>query len=243
MSLTGILAMSLVSHPAGGALIPIACVLIGGALGAVNGILVTSIRLPPLIATLGTLYGFGGTAMALTAGASISGVPSWLVPLGRGSILGIPIGFALLVLPAYAVGGLVLGYSPLGRWIYAMGWNENAARLVGIKVSLVRFGLYCASGVTAGLASLAALSWFGSARPNIGVNLELDSLAAILVGGISIFGGSGRLGSVLVAVILVVTLKSGLQFVNVNIIWQLGIVGALVLLAILADRFSPNART
>ena len=243
MSLTGILAMTLVGRVAGGALIPVACVVVGGALGVVNGALVTRTRLPPLIATLGTLFAFGGTAVALTGGASLPGVPAWLLPLGRGSYGGIPLDFALLVLPAYAVAALLLSQSPAGRWIYAMGWNEASARLVGIKVDRIRFLLYCGSGVTSGLASLAALSWFGSARPNIGLNLELESLAAILVGGISIDGGSGRLIGVLAAVTLIETLKAGLQFVNVNVIWQLGIVGALVLLVMVADRLGPRART
>ena len=243
VSLTGILVMTFVGRMAGGALIPLACLLIGGALGFINGVLVTVVRLPPLIATLGTLFAYGGTAMALTAGASLSGVPTWLLPLGRGSYAGIPLDFALLVLPTYAIAALLLGQSPAGRWIYAMGWNEASARLVGIKVDRIRLLLYCGSGITSGLASLAGLSWFGSARPNIGANLELESLAAILVGGISIYGGSGRLFGVLAAVTLIETLKAGLQFININIIWQLGVVGALVLLVMVADRLSPRAST
>ena len=116
----------------------------------------------------------------------------------------------------------------------------SAAR--GVDVDGVRLTLYVVSGLLAGLAALVSLAWFGSARPNIGQNLELDSLAAILLGGVSIAGGAGGVGGVLAAVLLIETLKTGLQFLNINSIWQVGIVGALLIVVLLADKL-PNRRT
>jgi rhamnose transport system permease protein len=242
VSLTSVLAMALVRAGGPAALLPLFCIGIGALLGGVNGFLVTRIRLLPLIATLATLFIYGGLAVALTGGLSISGVPPWLTPLGRGSVSGVPIHFLVIALPAFGLGALILTQTAWGRWIYAMGHNERSARLVGVDVDGVRLTLYAVSGLLAGLAALVSLAWFGSARPNIGQNLELDSLAAILLGGVSISGGAGGVGGVLAAVLLIETLKTGLQFVNINSIWQVGIVGALLIVVLLADHL-PNRRT
>jgi ribose transport system permease protein len=242
VSLTGVLAMVLVRAGGPAVLLPGFCIAIGTLLGAFNGFLVTRIRLLPLIATLATLFIYSGLAVALTGGFSISGVPTWLTPLGRGSVSGVPTHFLVIALPAFALGAVILTQTAWGRWIYAMGHSERSARLVGVAVDGVRLTLYSTGGFLAGLAALVSLAWFGSARPNIGQNLELDSLAAILLGGVSISGGAGGVGGVLAAVLLIVTLKTGLQFVNVNSIWQVGIVGALLIVVLLADRL-PNRRT
>jgi ribose transport system permease protein len=242
VSLTSVLAMALVRAGGPAALLPLFCIGIGALLGGVNGFLVTRIRLLPLIATLATLFIYSGLAVALTGGLSISGVPPWLTPLGRGSVWGVPIHFLVIALPAFGLGALILTQTAWGRWIYAMGHNERSARLVGVDVDGVRLSLYAVSGLLAGLAALVSLAWFGSARPNIGQNLELDSLAAILLGGVSIAGGAGGVGGVLAAVLLIETLKTGLQFVNINSIWQVGMVGALLIGVLLADHL-PNRRT
>lgn len=240
VSLASVLSALALSHGLPPAALPLACVVLGAGLGAVNGVLVTRFRVLPLIATLGTFYVYAGLAVAITGGAAVRGVPDWITPLGRGAVGGVPNHTLMVMLPAYAAAGLVLLVASWGRWIYAMGRNEAAARLVGIPVDRTRFLLYVASGALAGLAALVANAWFGSARPNIGQNLELESLAAILLGGVSIFGGSGGVLGVAAAVLLIVTLKTGLQFVNVNAVWQVGIVGALLLFAVLIER--PFAR-
>ena len=147
------------------------------------------------------------------------------------------------MLPAYLLVAGMLTFTAWGRWIYAMGRNERAARLVGIRVDRIRFVAYTLSGGLAGLAALVSLAWFGSARPNIGQNLELESLAAALLGGIAITGGIGGALGVLIAVLMIVTLKTGLQFVNVSTIWQTGIVGAMLLLVLLLDPLLSRRRS
>ena len=126
---------------------------------------------------------------------------------------------------------------PVGRWIYAIGGNERACRLVGLPVDSIRLGIYVHSGVLAALAGLVADSWLLSARPNIGENLELLSLTAALLGGTSIFGGSGSLTGSLVAVFFFTSFQAGLQMLNINAIWQLGLVGSFLIFSVLMDRF------
>ncbi len=219
-------------------LLPPTCLAAGAALGWFNGLLVTRLGILPLIVTLGTFYVYSGLAVALTNGAAQSGVPAWLVPWGRGAIGAVPLPFVTMALPAFLIAGIILAFTSWGRWIYALGHNERAARLVGIDVDRVRRLAYTISGLCAGTAALVSLAWLGSGRPNIGQNLELTSLTAAMLGGIGIFGGRGGVGGVLAAVLLLVTLQTGLLQLNVNTIWQVGIVGALLISVLLADRFS-----
>jgi ribose transport system permease protein len=230
VSLVAVTAMMAVGGGMPGWLLPPAC------------ILVTRIRLLPLIATLGTFYVFSGLALALTGGAAQGGVPTWLIGWGRGQIGAVPLPFLTTAIPSFAVTASLLGTTSWGRWIYAMGFNESAARLSGINVDRARLLLYAISGACAGLAALVSLAWLGSARPNIGNNLELTSLTAAMLGGIAIFGGIGGVGGVLAAVILLVTLQTGLLQLNVNSIWQVGIVGLLLIMVLLADQLSSRRR-
>jgi ribose transport system permease protein len=223
-------------------LVPPVCLLLGVGLGALNGAIVTRLRILPLIATLATFYAYSGLALALTNGAAQGGVPTWLIPWGRGVVGGLPLPFLTLALPAFVLAGMVLATTSWGRWIYALGHNERAARLVGIPVDRVRFIAYAVSGLLAGLAALVSLAWLGSGRPNIGQNLELTSLTAAMLGGIGIFGGRGGLAGVLAAVLLLVTLQTGLLQLNVNSVWQVGIVGALLIVVLLIDRLSARMR-
>jgi len=223
-------------------LVPPVCLLLGVGLGALNGAIVTRLRILPLIATLATFYAYSGLALALTNGAAQGGVPTWLIPWGRGVVGGLPLPFLTLALPAFGLAGMVLAKTSWGRWIYALGHNERSARLVGIPVDRIRFIAYAASGLLAGLAALVSLAWLGSGRPNIGQNLELTSLTAAMLGGIGIFGGRGGLAGVLAAVLLLVTLQTGLLQLNVNSVWQVGIVGALLIVVLLIDRLSARVR-
>ncbi len=124
------------------ALLPLACLLAGLALGLFNGVLVTRLKILPLIATLGTLFVYSGLAVALTGGAALSGVPAGLLPWGRGVAAGLPVPFLTLVLPIFAIAAILRLYSPWGVWLQAMGFNERSARLVGIPVDRARLIAY-----------------------------------------------------------------------------------------------------
>lgn len=240
VSLSVVLAMMAVKAGMPPAFLPVACVVAGSLLGLLNGLLVTRLKILPLIATLGTLFVYSGLALALTGGAAQSGVPAWLLPWGRGMILSLPMPFVTLVVPVFAIAAVLLLYSAWGRWLFAMGFNERSARLVGIPVDRARLLVYGLSGLFAGLAGLVSLAWLGSARPNIGQNLELESLTAVMLGGVAITGGIGGVGGVIAAVILLVTLKTGLLQLNVNTVWQVGIVGALLIAVLLIERLSKR---
>jgi len=242
VSLSAILGMLALKAGLPPPLLPIACIAIGALLGAANGLLVTRLAILPLIATLGTLFVYSGVAVAITGGAALSGVPAWLLVWGRGVVAGVPVPFLTLAVPAFIIAGIILVWTSWGRWVFAMGFNERSARLVGIPVDRARLLLYTISGALAGAAALISIAWLGSARPNIGQNLELESLTAAMLGGIAITGGLGGVGGVMAAVILLVTLKTGLLQLNVNTIWQVGIVGALLLLVLLAERLSQRWR-
>lgn len=239
-SLSACLAM--LAHRAGlpAILLPPAAVAGGAALGWFNGLLVTRLRILPLIVTLGTFYVYSGTAVALTGGAALGGVPAWLIPWGRGTVGSLPLPFLTTVVPSFLVAAVLLSTTSWGRWIYALGFDERSARLVGIAVDRIRVLAYVTSGALAGTAALVSLAWLGSARPDIGQNLELTSLTAAMLGGIGIFGGRGGVLGVLAAVLLLVTLQTTLLQLNVNSIWQVGIIGTLLIAVLLADRFAPR---
>jgi ribose transport system permease protein len=240
VSLTAVLVALLGKAGAPGWTLPLLCLVVGALLGAVNGLLVARVRVLPLITTLGTFYVYSGLAVALTGGAATGSVPAWMSGWGRGQFLAVPLPFLTTALPAFLVAALLLGATAWGTWIYAMGFNEVSARLCGIPVDQTRTILYTGSGACAGAAALVSLAWLGSARPNIGANLELTSLAAAMLGGVSIFGGRGGAIGVFAAVILLVTLQTSLLQLNVNPTWQVGVVGVLLIVVLLVDRFASS---
>lgn len=238
VSLSAVLAMFALAAGMPAVLLPVLCIGIGLLLGAFNGVLVTRLALYPLIVTLGTFYLFSGLALALTGGAALSGVPDWALSWGRGRLGPIPLPFLTLVVPVIVLTLLIVLRTAWGTWILAMGNNDRAAHLSGIPVDRVRLVLYTATGGLAGLAAFVSLAWLGSARPNIGVNLELEALTAVLLGGIAITGGRGGLTGVIAAVFLVVMLKTALLQSGINTVWQTGAIGLLLIAALLANRFS-----
>ena len=243
VSLGGLLIAFLIKQGTTPFIAATAGVLFGGLLGGVNGLIITRLRLLPLIVTLGTYYAYNGLALAVTGGVPISGLPSSFGLLGQSAVLAVPLHTLVIVLPTFIVMIFTLTQMPLGRWIYAIGSNERASRLVGLPVNAIRLGAYTFSGILAALAGLVADSWLLSARPNIGDNLELLSLTATLFGGTSIFGGSGGLIGSLLAVLFFTSLQVGLQMLNINNIWQLGVVGLFLIGSVVLDRTFRNRET
>ena len=240
VSLSAVAGMMALQAGVPAVLLPVVCLLCGFLLGAINGLLIARLKIYPLIVTLGTFYAYSGLALSLTGGAAQSGVPAWVLPWGRGVLADIPLPFLTLVIPAFLIAALLLSFTSWGRWIYAMGFNEHSARLVGIPVDRARILLYSLCGMLAGGAGFVSLSWLGSGRPNAGVNLELESLTAALLGGVAIFGGKGGVAGVFAAVLLLVTLKTSMLQFGINTVWQVGVVGLLLIAVLLADRLSKT---
>jgi ribose transport system permease protein len=173
------------------------------ALGVVNGLLITKARIQPFIVTLAMLIAARGAALAVTAEQSI-GVPTdavGLTWLGRGNIGPVPVPI-LLLLVAYVAGGIVLRFTRFGRYVFAIGDDEEAARLMGLRVDSVVVATYALSGFLAGLAGVVLAGRLGAGQPVAGTGWELDAIAAVVVGGTLLTGGQGGAGSTLIGVLL-----------------------------------------
>ena len=217
-----------------------AVVLMGAMAGAVNGLLVAAARVPPIIATLGTFGAYRALAFLVSNGKTVSDVE---LPLSLRQIaLGGPLGgklapwLVVIALAITVITALFLRYTRLGRGVYAVGGNATAARLRGVPVGRVTFAAYGFSGVTAGLAGLLSASHYGSVNPEqIGSGRELASIAAVAVGGVSIFGGAGRAAGVVLGALLLGTIETALTILRMQPGWQLTAYGAAILLAMAFD--------
>lgn len=211
-------------------------VAVGAVLGLLNGLIVTRLGIPPLIVTLGTMYTWGAVPLIITRGVPISGFPEEFAFLGQGQILGIPAQVLLVVLPSFLVMHWVMTRTVFGRRVYLVGVNDVAAQLAGIDVRRVRIWLYTISGFKAGLGAVVMCSWLLSARPDVGNGYELQAITVGVLGGVHIFGGSGTLPGVMLAVLIVTMIASGLQLANVNTIWQLAVLGLILLVAVAGNQ-------
>lgn len=242
ISLVAVTAAGLASEQSVDFFLPIICIAFGFFLGIINGILVYWLQVFPLIITLGTFYIYSGIALAITSGSAISGIPNWAIAFCRSEILAIPAPFLLFVVPIFCLTYFLYSKSPWGRWYYAMGADENAAVLAGVPVRFMRCLNYGICGALCGLAAFFSLGWLATGRPNIGLNFELESLAASLLGGVAIFGGRGNVISVLIAVLLIVSFKTVLLQYGVNTVWQTGLVGLLLILIVALDFFKGQQK-
>lgn len=236
LSLTGLAVAALA---AAGAPIALACaagVALGAALGAVNGWLIAVLGAPSLMVTLGTMFLYGGLALALTGGAPIGGLPDWFGALAQGRTLGAPNHVWLVLIPVAAACHALLTRTRFGAHVHAAGCDERAAWLAGVNVTRLRFRLYVAAGALAAVAAILTLSWFQAARPDAGRGMELLSITVAVLGGVHIFGGEGRIATVMLALVTITTLQAALQLANVPQAWQLGTVGALLIASVAMDR-------
>ena len=209
--------------------------LVGGSLGLFNGLMVTRFRVPPFIATLAMLTIARGLTKLYTGGEAITGLGETFVSIGSGRLLGIPsqVWIAAGIIVAAMV---LLRKTRFGRYVYAVGGNEEAARFSGLPVKRVKRTAYVISGTLAAVGGMIVTSRLNSATPIAGEGLELDSIAAVVIGGTSLSGGRGSvLGTVLGALIIGV-LNSGLVIMGVDPFWQQVIKGFVILLAVVVDK-------
>ena len=215
----------------------LAGVVLGAACGAVNGALVAAARVPALVVTLGTLYVFRGLDYMWATGRQINAadMPRGFLRLGSMPILGVPV-LALFAVAVLLAAGLFLRRYRSGRELYAIGSNPAAAHLAGIPVGRRVFTAFVISGALAGLAGVLHAARFGTLDANAGINSELNVVAAVVVGGVAIFGGSGSVYGAALGAMLLTTIDAALPVLGVNPFWQRAAVGALILAAIGLDR-------
>ncbi|HEU4423784.1 MAG TPA: ABC transporter permease [Pilimelia sp.] len=210
---------------------------LGAVCGAVNGGLIVAARVPALVVTLGTLYVFRGLDYTWAAGRQINAadMPADFLSLGTATILGVPV-LTLFALGVLLVAGHYLRSYRSGRDLYAIGSEPDAARLSGLPVGKRVFAAFVTSGALAGLAGVLYAARFGTLDANAGLGYELNVVAAVVVGGVAIFGGSGSVYGAALGAVLLTTIGSALPVLGVNPFWQYAAVGALILAAIGLDR-------
>lgn len=214
---------------------------VGGAVGAVNGVLIAVFKVPPFVATLGVMYVARGVALLMTNGLTYNNLRgsealgntgfNWL---GFNRLAGIPI--SVIVLGTIAIlAGLMLGRSAFGRWLYASGGNERAAELSGVPVKRVKITVYMVSGMLAAVAGLVLASQLTSAGPTAGTTYELTAIAAVVIGGAALTGGRGNVRGTMLGAFVIGFLSAGLVIIGVSSYWQTVFTGAVIVLAVLMN--------
>jgi rhamnose transport system permease protein len=216
--------------------------LVGAVAGAFNGFWVAYAGLPSLVVTLAGLIGYRGLALVLLEDESIGGFPVWFNDLGQKGFLG-PFPFALLL---FVVGVVIvwvlLQRSAYGRYIYVIGNSAAVARYSGVNVKRVKMILFTLSGFMAALAGVLLAARLGAVRGSTAQGFELDIITMVLLGGVSIFGGSGTLTGVVLSILIILNLRNGLSLVNVPGNTQTGIIGLLLILSVLAPNWLAVAQ-
>jgi rhamnose transport system permease protein len=220
-----------------------AAIAVGGLLGLVNGLLVALARVPALVITLGTLYIYRGVVLTWAGSDRVNAgdMPRDFLALGTKQVLGVPVLFLLAVAVLVAVGYYLHSHRG-GRELYAIGSDPAAAELYGISVRRRVLGAFVLSGALAGLAGVMFAARYGTVSSGAGSGIELEAVAAVVIGGVAIFGGSGTVWGAALGAVLLVTINRALPILGIPDFWQRAVVGALILGAIVLDRVLANRR-
>jgi ribose transport system permease protein len=215
--------------------------LTGLLLGLANGALITFLDVPPFIVTLGSLTALRGAAYLVANGTTVINPELGFAWIGN-SYLGPLPWLVVIALLTVAVSWFILRQTVLGVQIYAVGGNERAARLTGIKVNRVLLFVYGVSGLMAGLAGIMSASRLYSATGLLGTGYELDAIAAVILGGTSFTGGIGTIGGTLLGALIIAVLNNGLTLLNMSYFWQLVVKGLVIIVAVMIDRLRRRSR-
>jgi inositol transport system permease protein len=214
----------------------LAACLVGALVGLINGSLVAKARIPPFIATLGTYTAIRGVANLYTGGRPISNLTDEYNFIGQGDVFGLPVPIIILVVMA-TVTHILYAHTKFGKYIYAIGGNEQAARVSGINASRYKMLIYVYASFLAGLAGLVVSSRIGSGQPGLGVGYELDAIAAAVIGGTSLSaGGIGTVAGTIVGALIIGVLNNTLDLMNVSAFWQQIVKGCIIVGAVILDQ-------
>ncbi len=217
----------------------VTAIAVGTFAGFVNGWFITRVNVPPLIMTLASLALYRGLAEGISQARSVRGYPDWFFQLGQGEVLGIPTQLWILSVAIVVAWGL-LAFTVFGRSLYAIGHNETGARFSGIPVDRYKMIIYTASGFMASLAGCIFVSRVSTTRSDMGTGLELDVIAAVVLGGTSIFGGVGTIAGTVLGFIMIQLLKNGLSLTGVKGDATIIVIGSVLILSILLTNFIQN---
>jgi len=212
-------------------------VVVGIICGFLNGVLITKLRLQPFIVTLGTMSAFRGISYVMNNGQPYN-VPSYKY-LGEGAVFGVPISVVIFVV-IIAIAGFLLRYSRLGRYTYAIGSNREAAFHAGVNVDRNLIYIYTFTGLLVGIAAMIATSRTVSAQPTAGIALELDIIAAVVIGGASLAGGRGTITGTIIGTLLISVLRNGCTLLGISTHIQLIVIGMIIILAVAVDQLAQT---
>jgi ribose/xylose/arabinose/galactoside ABC-type transport system permease subunit len=221
----------------------------GFAVGAINGFVITKWRVPDFIATLGAFTAVRGVALLVTDGLPVPDytkaqegrtVPQTVTTLGADSVFGIPL-IAVVAGACALIGWFILSRTTLGRSAYAIGGNREAARVSGIRVARVKWSIYVFSGLMAAIAGFMLTGRQGSANALMGEGMELQSIAAVVVGGTNLFGGEGTIGGTIIGVLIIGVLNNGLNILGVADFWQRVVNGSIIVAVVALDQWRRRA--
>jgi ribose/xylose/arabinose/galactoside ABC-type transport system permease subunit len=243
VALSGVVLGSLLHLDQGSvALALLAALAAGTACGLLNGVLISVGRLPAFIATLGMMSVARGAALVYTEGRPVSGFDEGFRWIATGNIGFVPAP-VVLMLAVYALAHLVLTRTTFGRYVYAIGGNEEATRLSGVAVQFHKTAIYGVSGLLSAVAAIALTARLNSAQPIAGMMYELDAIAAVVIGGTSLMGGEGSLGGTLVGALIMGVLRNGLNLLGVSSFLQQIVIGGVIVGAVLVDTILKRQRS
>ncbi|RTQ92779.1 ribose ABC transporter permease [Lysinibacillus telephonicus] len=237
LALTGAIAASLLAGGLDPFLTMGIALILGLILGAINGVVITKGKVAPFIATLATMTIYRGLTLVFTEGRPISGLGDHysFQLFGKGYFLGFPVPVVTMVI-AFFILYFILQKTTFGRRVYAVGGNEEAAKLSGINTDRVKIAVYAITGFLAALSALILTSRLNSAQPTAGESYELDAIAAVVLGGTSLNGGKGWIFGTLIGALIIGVLNNGMNLIGVSSFWQQVVKGIVILLAVLMDR-------
>jgi ribose transport system permease protein len=213
-------------------------ILVGGLCGLINGLIITIGKIPPFIVTLGTMQIFRGAALELTNGKPIfdltSRAPGFDI-FGTRRVGAIPTP-VIIVIIVFVIAFLILRYTRLGLYTYSIGGNEQATRFSGVHINRYKLAVYTMMGLAAGIAGVMWSSRLNSTQPTVATGEELNAIAAVVIGGTSLFGGEGTVIGTLIGALLMAVIRNGLNLLHISAFYQQIVIGAVIILAVLIDR-------
>ena len=240
VAVTGVVAASFAHPDTYPVAVPLLAGLAAGLLfGAFNGFVITRSKVPPFIVTLGTMTIGRGLALILSKGRPISNLSDSFNFIGGGKILGVPMLIIILIL-VFVICSVILRKTVIGRYMYAVGGNEQAARASGIQLSTVKMVVYTLCGGLAALAGILLTSRITTGQPNAGTGFELDAIAAAIIGGTSTSGGTGTMTGTLIGALLIGVISNGLDLLNVTSYYQQVVMGVIIIGAVVLDGMSQK---
>lgn len=234
LALVGVVAATIVQTTGFIPLAILAAVLVGAAVGAVNGTIISCLRIPPFIMTLSTMYLCRGVTLVITQATPVTITNGGFKWIGAGTLLGLPVPVYIFVIAAI-VGQFILSYTATGRFVLAVGSNREAARLSGIKTKWNECKVYIISGIMVAIAGIVYVARLGAAQATAGQTYEMEAVAASVLGGTSVLGGEGSIVGTVLGAIVVAIVRNAMVLLEISTYYQQVVTGAVILIAVIID--------